>query len=113
MSRTELIYSETKNMLAEIKDAPETDELLQTIEDFLAKREDLLKEIKLPLSTEEKHQMAQVMEWDPLIVDELKRLQQAVKQELIQVKKKRTLHNTYMNPYNNITIDGRYYDKRK
>lgn len=28
-------------------------------------------------------------------------------------KRKRAMHTTYLNPYNNITIDGRYYDKRK
>ncbi len=38
----------------------------------------------------------------------------ATRSELIQqMKRKRVMHTTYLNPYNNITIDGTYYDKRK
>lgn len=35
MEKIELLYSETKHMLAQIKDAPESDELVQAIEAFL------------------------------------------------------------------------------
>ncbi|KKB75080.1 MULTISPECIES: flagellar protein FliT [Bacillus] len=113
MGKAELLYNETKNMLAKVKDAPESDELLQAIEDFLQKRDGLIKEIKPPLSHEEKLEMKKVLELEPLVAAELKRLQQDIKKELLQAKKKRTLHQTYRNPYNNITIDGTYYDKRK
>lgn len=96
MEKIELLYSETKHMLAQIKGAPESDELVQAIEDFLKKRDGLIREIKPPLSETEKRQ-----------------LQQAVKQELLQAKQKRAMHHSYINPYANMTIDGTYYDKRK
>ena len=38
MEKIELLYSETKHMLAQIKGAPESDELVQAIEDFLKTR---------------------------------------------------------------------------
>ncbi|MBS4161541.1 flagellar protein FliT, partial [Klebsiella pneumoniae] len=109
MNRTALLYSETKNMLAKVKDAPESDELLQSIEEFLQKREGLINEIKPPLSEEEKLKLEQVLELEPLVMTELKRLRQDVKNELLLAKKKRSLHQTYRNPYNNMTIDGTYY----
>ena len=84
MEKIELLYSETKHMLAQIKGAPESDELVQAIEDFLKKRDGLIREIKPPLSETEKRQLQQVTDMEPLIMAELKRLQQAVKQELLQ-----------------------------
>ncbi|KAA6450810.1 flagellar protein FliT [Bacillus swezeyi] len=113
MSRTGLLYRETKNMLVRVKDAPESDELIQAIEDFFEKREGLIKEIKPPLSEEEKLELQQVVDMEPLIMTELKRLQQDVKKELVKAKQKRAMHHSYINPYQNMTIDGTYYDKRK
>ncbi|NPC94305.1 flagellar protein FliT [Bacillus sp. WMMC1349] len=113
MNRIKLLLSETENILSEIKDIPESDELLQRIEDYLEKREGLIDEIKPPLSHEEKLQLEQVVKMEPLIMTELKRLKEDIKKELIQVKKKRALHQTYLTPYQNVTIDGTYYDKRK
>ncbi|MCY8149332.1 flagellar protein FliT [Bacillus paralicheniformis] len=113
MEKIELLYSETKLMLAQIKEAPESDELVQTIEAFLEKRDGLIKEIKPPLSETEKQQLRQVTDMEPLLMAELKRLQQAVKHELLQAKQKRAMHHSYINPYANMTIDGTYYDKRK
>ncbi|MCY9111710.1 flagellar protein FliT [Bacillus atrophaeus] len=113
MRKTELLYSETKNMLTHIQGTSESDELVKEIEDFLSKREGLINQISLPLSDEEKNQIKLVLAWDQQIVQEMQRIKLSLKSELHQLKKKRAVHTTYLNPYNNITVDGRYYDKRK
>ncbi|MCY7916023.1 flagellar protein FliT [Bacillus vallismortis] len=113
MNNIDRLYTETKSMLSHIQDTPESDELLTEIEDFVAKRAELIQEISPPLSEEERKQMKLILTWDQLIVKEMGRLKQSIADELQQVKRKRTMHTTYLNPYNNITIDGRYYDKRK
>ncbi|MGX4767575.1 flagellar protein FliT [Bacillus mojavensis] len=113
MKQIDQLSIETKSMLSHIQNTPESDELLKQIEDFVAKRNKLIEDISLPLSEEEKKQMKLVLTWDQLIVKEMERLKQSIAVELQQVKRKRAMHTTYLNPYNNITIDGRYYDKRK
>lgn len=79
----------------------------------MATRSELIQEISLPLSEEERKQMKLILTWDQLIVKEMERLKQSIATELQQMKRKRVMHTTYLNPYNNITIDGTYYDKRK
>ncbi|AKL86519.1 FliT [Bacillus atrophaeus UCMB-5137] len=113
MRKTAILYSETKSMLSHIQDAPESDDLLKEIEDFVSKRAALINQISPPLSEEEQKQIKLVLTWDQLIVEEMQRLKQSIKVEIQQLKKKRAVHTTYLNPYNNISIDGRYYDKRK
>ncbi|KAF1677453.1 flagellar protein FliT [Bacillus mexicanus] len=113
MNNIEQLYTETKGMLSHIQDTPESDELLKQIEDFVTKRSELIQEISLPLSEEEQEQMKLILTWDQFIVKEMERLKQSIAGELQKMKRKRTMHTTYLNPYNNITIDGRYYDKRK
>ncbi|MEG7282835.1 flagellar protein FliT [Bacillus sp. 0909A] len=113
MKQIDQLSIETKSMLSHIQNTPESDELLKQIEDFVAKRNELIEDISLPLSEEEKKQMKLVLTWDQLIVKEMERVKQSIAAELQQVKRKRAMHTTYLNPYNNITIDGRYYDKRK
>ncbi|MEC1685849.1 flagellar protein FliT [Bacillus mojavensis] len=113
MKQIDQLSIETKSMLSHIQNTPESDELLKQIEDFVAKRNELIEDISLPLSEEEKKQMKLVLTWDQIIVKEMERLKQSIAAELQQVKRKRAMHTTYLNPYNNITIDGRYYDKRK
>ncbi|MDL2029470.1 flagellar protein FliT [Bacillus subtilis] len=113
MKNIDQLYSETESMLSRIQNKPESDELLKQVEDFVAKRSELIQEISLPLSEEERKQMKLVLTWDQLIVKEMERLKQSIAAELQQMKRKRVMHTTYLNPYNNITIDGTYYDKRK
>ncbi|KJJ42984.1 flagellar assembly protein FliT [Bacillus subtilis] len=113
MKNIDQLYTETHSMLSHIQDTPESDELLKEIEDFVAKRSELIQEISLPLSKEEKKQVKLLLEWDQVIVKEMERLKRSIAAELQQVKRKRVMHTTYLNPYNNFTIDGRYYDKRK
>ncbi|MCY7783401.1 flagellar protein FliT [Bacillus sp. FSL H8-0515] len=113
MKNIDQLYTETESMLSHIQNTPESDELLKQIEDFVAKRSDLIQEISLPLSDEERKQIKLVLTWDQLIVKEMERLKQSIAAELQQVKRKRVMHTTYLNPYNNLTIDGTYYDKRK
>ncbi|PAY14565.1 flagellar protein FliT [Bacillus sp. 7705b] len=113
MKNIDQLYTETESMLSHIQNTPESDELLKQIEGFVSKRSELIQGISLPLSEEERKQMKLVLTWDQLIVKEMERLKQSIAAELQQVKRKRAMHTTYLNPYNNITIDGRYYDKRK
>ncbi|MCY9374637.1 flagellar protein FliT [Bacillus sp. T17B1] len=113
MTNIDQLYTETESMLSHIQNTPESDELLRQIEDFVAKRSDLIQEISLPLSEEERKQIKLLLTRDQLIVKEMERLKQSIAAELQQVKKKRVMHTTYLNPYNNLTIDGTYYDKRK
>lgn len=72
----------------------------------MATRSELIQEISLPLSEEERKQMKLILTWDQLIVKEMERLKQSIATELQQMKRKRVMHTTYLNPYNNITIDG-------
>ncbi|MGG1246439.1 flagellar protein FliT [Bacillus spizizenii] len=113
MTNIDQLHTETESMLSHIQNTPESDELLRQIEDFVAKRSDLIQKISLPLSEEERKQIKLLLTRDQLIVKEMERLKQSIAAELQHVKKKRVMHTTYLNPYNNLTIDGTYYDKRK
>lgn len=78
MNNIDQLYTETKSMLSHIQNTPESDELLKQIEDFVAKRSELIQEISLPLSEEERKQMKLVLTWDQLIVKEMERLKQSI-----------------------------------
>lgn len=54
MNNIDQLYTETQSMLSHIQDTSESDELLKQIEDYVAKRSELIQEISLPLSEEEK-----------------------------------------------------------
>ncbi len=75
-------------MLSHIQDTPESDELLKQIEDFVAKRSELIQEISLPLSEEEQKQMKLVLTWDQQIVKEMERLKQSIASRTPAGKKK-------------------------
>ncbi|KXZ17201.1 flagellar assembly protein FliT [Bacillus nakamurai] len=107
------LYNETKDMYSALKGAPESDSLVESITAFTEKREGMLASIRPPFSAEEKAMLQQVAAWDRLITDEVKRVQEIVRNEIKMLKKKRVYHNTYFNPYHQTTSDGRYYDKRK
>lgn len=95
MNNIDQLYTETQSMLSHIQDTSESDELLKQIEDYVAKRSELIQEISLPLSEEEKKQVKLVLTWDQLIVKELKRLKQSIATELQQVKKTCDAHDVF------------------
>lgn len=57
------LYNETKNMYAELKDAPESDGLISSVTAFTEKREEMLAGIKPPFSEEEKRCFSRWPRW--------------------------------------------------
>jgi flagellar protein FliT len=82
------------------------------IQEFLVKREDLLKKVNGPYIPEEQQIGKQIMQYNQMIQDKLKSIKLEIQQDLITTKNQKRNTPKYMNPYP-IINDGIFYDKRK
>lgn len=87
------------------------DRLLLKIDEFLAKREVLLKEMKGPYSLEEQKLGKQIIEYDQKIQEMFKSIKQEIQKDIVTTKSQKRNTPKYISPYP-ITNDGIYYDKR-
>lgn len=99
--------------LAQIMDEQRREEVIQTIDHHLERREQLLPQITAPFTDEE------VAEKETLIVLEremnqaLQSFREKLKEELFTMKAKKGTVKNYVNPYNKVARDGTYYDTKQ
>ncbi|ESU34165.1 hypothetical protein G3A_02535 [Bacillus sp. 17376] len=114
MSAVKKFYEATKELI-EILQKPQEDrdEKISKVEELLDRREFLMKEIVPPYTPEE-------MELGKQIVQLNARLEQLLKDEKVLIQKdiknlqaKKESNTKYVNPYQNLSTDGMFYDKRK
>ncbi|MDP4085188.1 MAG: hypothetical protein Q8934_11320 [Bacillota bacterium] len=90
----------------------ERDQLILKIQGFLSKREDLLKEMKGPYTPEEQQLGKQIIQYNQLIQEKFKFIQEEIKHDFLTTKNQKRNTPKYMNPYP-VVNDGVFYDKRK
>ncbi|MFC0272199.1 flagellar protein FliT [Metabacillus herbersteinensis] len=116
MSAVQAVYQITEKLVKLVETdskREKRDKIIDSITSHLDKREELVHQLKPPYTKEEEQQMKQVISWNELITKQFFALKDQVKKDITQLKNTKSSANKYVNPYQNATVDGRFYDKRK
>jgi flagellar protein FliT len=89
------------------------DRTIERIDNFINRRERLLKDIQPPFSEEEKKLGQQIVKMNKVIDHRLSVLREEIKRDMNGINKKKTNVKKYANPYESLQQDGVYYDKKK
>lgn len=114
MSAVRQFYQLTIELIQQLgKPQGERDEKITRVEELLDQRDALMKEILPPYTPEE-------MELGKKLIQLNARLTQLLLTEKISIQKdikglqaKKESNTKYVNPYQNLSTDGMFYDKRK
>lgn len=88
------------------------DETIETIEQLLSQRDGLIKQLKPPYTDEEQEMGMAIVSLNETINQKLQQLKQHIQQDLKAAKQKKIANQNYANPYQTISIDGMFYDKK-
>jgi flagellar protein FliT len=110
------LYSVTKE-LYELLEQPtrkeQRDETIESIQRLLSQRDVLIQQLQPPYSEEEQELGMQMVSLNEAIAEKLQQLKQQIQQDLKAIKQKKTANQNYMNPYQPLSIDGMFYDKKR
>ncbi len=115
MSAVENVFHLNREFLEEMSKPSsknDRDSLILKINEFLAKREILLKDMKGPYTAEEKQLGLQMIEDEQKIHALLYSLKSEIQQDFSSAKNIKKNAPKYINPYSNMFTEGAYYDKR-
>lgn len=115
MSPVQAFYEATKRLLhlLESNKPDGRDERIVLIEELLSERESLIRKIQSPYSDEEKELGKQLIQLNQKVTALLTREKTAIQKDLKQLNVKKESTNKYINPYQSLSTDGMFYDKRK
>ncbi|MED4402781.1 flagellar protein FliT [Metabacillus fastidiosus] len=116
MSAVGQVYDLTEKLFHLVENevkAEDRDELIEEISSLLDEREDLLKDVVPPFTEEEQLKGKQIVLWNERINSEFIKIKAEVQKSISNLKKTKTTTQKYVNPYQNTSLDGMFYDKRK
>lgn len=118
MKTLQALYVLSVNMLTSLEKVPvdieEREQVVELVQSFIEKREQLLRQIKGPYSEGEMQLGKQLIHLDEQITHKMNDLLQQIQIDMKKVKEKKKLNRSYINPYGNIkTTDGMYLDSKQ
>ncbi|MDQ0244746.1 flagellar protein FliT [Bacillus fengqiuensis] len=116
MSVVSDVYSLTKQLYELVQHLPnseERDSYIERVEELLGQRQQLLPHIQPPFSKEEQKLGQEIVRMNQVIDGQLKKRKEEVSVDIRKLKQKQQKTNKYANPYENLSFDGTFYDKRK
>ncbi|EMI12790.1 flagellar protein [Bacillus stratosphericus LAMA 585] len=113
MSIVDQLHDQTLKMAAEIEANPQSETLVEDFDAFLVERDELMRDIQHELSVQEKEKIKEIIQTDQLMAKQLTEIQNGIKADIQAIQRKKTKQLNYQNPYQPMTSDGVYYDKRK
>ena len=115
MSVVHDIHNLTRSFLEELRGPfpkDERDNVILKINEFLAKREILLKEMKGPYNPDELQLGKEMIEYEKKLHEIFATIKLEIQQDFLAAKNKKKNTPKYINPYTNVFNEGAYYDKR-
>ncbi|SES71340.1 flagellar protein FliT [Salinibacillus kushneri] len=107
------ITSEFYNFLYQQDLDRDQEDLLQSMTDFLNKRENIMNQVKPPYSDEEKQLGKEIVSMDREIETSIQKQFAQLKGSMKQIQTQKRNNQKYINPYQNVsTVDGMFFDKR-
>lgn len=95
------------------RDQSASETLVEDFDAFLVERDELMRDIQHELSVQEKEKIKEIIQTDQLMAKQLTEIQNGIKADIQAIQRKKTKQLNYQNPYQPMTSDGVYYDKRK
>ncbi|WP_078414310.1 hypothetical protein [Priestia abyssalis] len=116
MSAVQQVYGITKELYELALSSPSSEErdfYIEKIEELLEKRQKLLPQVQPPFSPEEQKLGREIVQMNQVIDEQLKGQKEEISIDIRKLKQKQQKTNKYTNPYENLSFDGTFYDKRK
>lgn len=88
------------------------EEKIQKVEVLLNQRDELIKSIQPPYSGAEKGLGSQLLKLEPTLSKLLANEKLSIQKDIKELSMKKGSTNKYVNPYESLSTDGVYYDKR-
>lgn len=111
------LYQITKELFEHLtKPLPKDEgreEYIERIDTYLGKRETLLNELEMPEGEQAKTFAIELIEMNQQINLRLKAVQDEIRMDINQLKKRKTTGKKYENPYEGPTMDGVFFDSKK
>ncbi|SIR31413.1 flagellar protein FliT [Peribacillus simplex] len=104
----------TAELLAVLKDRTitERDDKIERVTKLIDRRDGLLSQIKPPFTGEEQQLGHAVMSLNQQVDHLLKLQKQEIQRDILEINKKKRSSSKYTNPYESLSVDGMFYDKR-
>ncbi|MFF2457991.1 flagellar protein FliT [Peribacillus simplex] len=104
----------TAELLAVLEDRTitERDDKIERVTKLIDRREGLLSQINPPFTGEEQQLGRAVLLLNQQVDHLLKLQKQEIQRDIQEINKKKRSSNKYTNPYEGLSVDGMFYDKR-
>jgi flagellar protein FliT len=111
MTPLEKFYETTVKLVQILESHSDRDEKITLVDQLLAERDVLLKDIKTPKS-DEAELAEKVVKLNQKLDQLLVRERTLIQKDLKDLKHRKEKSDQYQNPYASVSIDGMFYDKR-
>lgn len=111
MSPLENFYELTLKLVEVLENNLDRDEKIILVDQLLAEREGLLKDIKRP-GYEEAELADKVVKLNQKLDTLLLKEKNQIQRDLKDLKQRKENSQKYQNPYASVSVDGMFYDKR-
>ena len=105
-------YERTKELITILESADERDGKISSVETLLDERENLMKEMVPPFSPDEVVVGKKLVQLDSRLMQLLQSEKILIQKDIKKLQAKKESNNKYVNPYDNLSTDGVFYDKR-
>lgn len=116
MSAVKTLYLASKELYDLLQESSKNDHretIISKIEELLESRQKLINQVKPPYTSDEKLLGAEVVKLNKVIDEKLALMKEDIQLDINQLKKTKTSTNKYTNPYESVSLDGVFFDKRK
>lgn len=114
MSALKQFYQITTELIQLIgKPQGEREEKITRVEELLDQREALMKEIIPPYTPEEAELGKKLIQLNAKLTQLLQAEKISIQKDIKSLQAKKESNTKYVNPYQNLSTDGMFYDKRK
>lgn len=115
MEPVKALYNISKQLMVILQDSIIPDQREQSITEInrlLELRESFIKQIVPPYTDEQKELGKVIVKYNLIIDKELKKLKQTISSDIRQLKQQKQRKKIYENPYQSLSVDGMFLDKR-
>ncbi|MET3317737.1 UNVERIFIED_ORG: flagellar protein FliT [Peribacillus simplex] len=112
MGAIQHFYEATNHLLFTLENEQDRDRKIEKVEALLEEREKLMAGIQPPFSDSEKDLGKKLIELNEKVSQLLEEQKVEIQRDIKQLSLKKESTNKYVNPYQSLSTDGVFYDKR-
>ncbi|MGE7183726.1 flagellar protein FliT [Peribacillus sp. NPDC006672] len=112
MGAIQNFYEATNQLLSTLENDQDRDRKIEKVEALLEEREKSMAGIQPPFSDSEQELGKKLIELNEKVSQLLEEQKVEIQRDIKQLSVKKESSNKYTNPYESLSIDGMFYDKR-